>query len=418
MTRLQKIQLKMSECRQAINTLLDVENRTDEQQADLEKRTGEIQQCEPELRAAIAAEPDPTVTRTDPTLDTETRERLELRGRANLGAFLTAALGGRVVNGAEAEYAAAFKAPSGHIPIDLWEQDRPRTEERAATPAPTTGTGVTVAPVQPFIFAPSIAPMLGIEMPSVGSGGYSEMTVSTSLPAGPRTKGTDASDTAGALTAVNATPRSISGRMSITIEDVAAVGQANFESALRQNTSMSVSNSYDDQCLNGDGSAPNVDGLINQLTDPTDPTAVATFDAFVQVFADQIDGLWASRMREVGIVVNVDAYKLSARTFRGTAANGGPVQTFADYAEKMSGSWSTNKRMPATAATIARGIVYRMGRPGLRTASHPTWGTVSIDDIYSDSRSGQRHFTVHILVGSKVLIVQPEAYSLIELKVA
>ena len=59
MTRLQKIQLKMSECRQAINTLLDVENRTEEQQADLERRTGEIQQCEPELRAAIAAEPDP-----------------------------------------------------------------------------------------------------------------------------------------------------------------------------------------------------------------------------------------------------------------------------------------------------------------------------------------------------------------------
>ena len=102
MTRLQKIQLKMSACRQAINTLLDVENRTEEQQADLERRTGEIQQCEPELRAALAAEPDPTVTRTDPTLDTETRERLELRGRANLGAFLTAALGGRVVNGAEA----------------------------------------------------------------------------------------------------------------------------------------------------------------------------------------------------------------------------------------------------------------------------------------------------------------------------
>ena len=43
MTRLQKILLKMSEHRQALNTLLDAENRTDEQQADLEKRTGEIQ---------------------------------------------------------------------------------------------------------------------------------------------------------------------------------------------------------------------------------------------------------------------------------------------------------------------------------------------------------------------------------------
>ena len=74
--------------------------------------------------------------------------------------------------------------------------------------------------------------------------------------------------------------------------------------------------------------------------------------------------------------------------------------------------------MPATASTIARAIVYRMGRMGMRTAVHPTWGTISIDDIYTDSRSGQRHFTVHMLVGDKVLIVQPAAYGLVELKVA
>ena len=74
--------------------------------------------------------------------------------------------------------------------------------------------------------------------------------------------------------------------------------------------------------------------------------------------------------------------------------------------------------MPATASTIARAIIHRMGRMGLRTACCPTWGTVSIDDIYSDSASGIRHFTVHILIGDKVLIVQPDAYDLAEFKVA
>ena len=68
--------------------------------------------------------------------------------------------------------------------------------------------------------------------------------------------------------------------------------------------------------------------------------------------------------------------------------------------------------------TKATAIVYRMGRPGIRTACHPTWGQVGIDDIYSDSRSGQRHFSVHLLVGDKVLIVQPAAYGLLEFKVA
>ena len=209
--------------------------------------------------------------------------------------------------------------------------------------------------------------------------------------------------------------------MTVTLEDVAQIGQANFESALRQNVSMALSDEYDDQAINGNGTAPNIEGLIAQLTDPSNPTDVATFDGFLRAFADQIDGLWASTMREVSLVANVDAYKLSARTFRDTPGNTPTdlgAESFADYAMSKLGGWWTNKRMPATAGTIARAIVYRMGRMGLRTACHPTWGTVSIDDIYTSSRSGQRHFTVHTLVGDKVLLVQPDAYGLAEFKVS
>ena len=92
--------------------------------------------------------------------------------------------------------------------------------------------------------------------------------------------------------------------------------------------------------------------------------------------------------------------------------------SFADYAMTHTGGWWTNKRMPATASNIARGIVHRKGRPGLKTASHPVWANVAIDDIYSDSGSGTRHFSLHVLCGSKVLIVQPDAYGLVEFKVA
>ena len=74
--------------------------------------------------------------------------------------------------------------------------------------------------------------------------------------------------------------------------------------------------------------------------------------------------------------------------------------------------------MPATDANVARGIVYRKGRPGLRTACLPQWGSIAVDDIYSDAASGQRHFTMNILVGSKVLVVQPGAYALVEWKVS
>ena len=425
MTPRQRILTRQSEIRERLNALLGIEERSAEEQTEFEALVTEGQKLEPELRAAILAEAptDTTVTGAD-GLDAEARERLELRGRAHFGAFVLAALQGREVAGADLEYRQSLDLHTG-IPIDLFEADRPApaAETRAVTPAPSTGTGVVVAPIQPYVFSPSIAPRLGIDMPSVGSGGYSEMTVSTALPAGPRAKGVAADGTAGALTAVTANPRRISARLSLAIEDVAAVGQAGFESALRQNTSMSLSDAYDNQCINGDGVAPNVNGLIAQLTDPNNPTSVATFDDFVASFADSIDGLWASMVSEVAIVANVDAYKLSAKTFRdASGADLGSV-TFASYAEKLTGGWWTNERMPATPstgtdATIGRGIVYRKGRMGMRTASHPVWGTLSIDDIYTDSASGQRHFSVHMLVGDKVMLVQPAAYDLVEYKVS
>ena len=393
-----------------------IDELTEEIRAESDGLQTELVDVETRQAAALAAEGDTTGTETrgGDTLDAEARERIELRGRATLSGYLMAALSGRMPDGAEAEFAAAHHAPAGHVPIDLWEADRPVVEHRAATPAPATGTGVTVAPIQPFVFAPSIAPRLGIDMPSVGSGGYSEMTITTALPASPKAKGGDADDTAGALTPITANPRRISARMSVTVEDVAQIGQSNFESALRQNVSMALSDEYDDQAINGGGTSPNIDGLVNQLTDPTNPSAVSDFAAYLASAAGAIDGLWASMLTEVGIVTNVDAYRLSAQVFRANSSD----LSFSDYAREALGGWWTNKRMPATASTIARGIVYRMGRSGLRTACHPTWGTISIDDIYTDSRSGQRHFTVHMLVGDKVLIVQPAAYSLVEYKVA
>ena len=315
------------------------------------------------------------------------------------------------MGGAESEYAAACGVAEG-IPIDLFEQDRPQRQTAAVTPAPATGTGVTVAPVQPFVFAPSIAPRLGISMPQVGSGGYSEMTIDTSLPASPKAKAADADDTAAALTAVSASPRRISARLSLTLEDVASIGVGNFEAALRQNASMALSDSYDDQCINGNGVAPNVNGLRNQLAAVTDPS-LYTLAGVLEVVGSQVDGLWATMLKELSVVVNPETYgKFVASVFTGTDA------TLGDHlAMKLGGYW-TNKRMPATVSTIAEGIVYRMGQRGVRTASHPTWGSISIDDIYTDSRSGQRHFSLHALVGDKVLIVQPSAYDRLKFKLA
>ena len=59
MTAAQTIQVKLSSARQRLNELLQVETRSAEEQTEMETLTNEVSAKEPELRAALAAEPDP-----------------------------------------------------------------------------------------------------------------------------------------------------------------------------------------------------------------------------------------------------------------------------------------------------------------------------------------------------------------------
>ena len=83
MTAVQTIQIRLSECRQRLNTLLQVETRSAEEQTEMETLTTEVGAKEPELRAAIASEPDPQEVVT--TGDPEARELAQLTERANVG---------------------------------------------------------------------------------------------------------------------------------------------------------------------------------------------------------------------------------------------------------------------------------------------------------------------------------------------
>ena len=201
-------------------------------------------------------------------------------------------------------------------------------------------------------------------------------------------------------------------------------GQANFEAILRENLALALSDELDDQTINGNGSAPNLSGIFQRLTDPAAPgAAVATFDDFVTAFAGGLDGLWANTVKDVAIVAGVDTYSLSARTFRDATGQDLGDKAFADYAMEHYGGWFTNKRMPPTAANVQQGILYRKGRSmmggagAMRTAVCPHCNEVSIDDIYSGSAKGERYFTMHVLLGD-VILVQPDAYAQVSFRVS
>ena len=418
----QKLELRASEIRQRLNEIagLEGEAMTDEIRTESDRLGAEYPDVETRRRAAIIAESAESAAETrGAPVDGEARETRELRQRATHTGYLVARMQGRLPDGAEAEYGAAVGVTDGSIPLDLSTVEARAVEHRADTVsgAPST-TGVNLHPVQPAIFAPSIAPRLGISMPQVQSGTFATATVSTSLTAGTKAKGAAGESTAAALTVSTSGVKRITARLSLREEDIASVGQANFEAALRQNLSMVLSDQYDAQALTGNGQAPNLAGIFQRLTDAAAPDAVATFDSFAAVLANGVDGLWASRTNEVAIVVGVDTYRLSARTFQSASSYKGE-RTAAAFLEANSGGWWTNKRMPATVAAskVQAGIVYRKGQPGMQTAVHPVWNRISIDDIYTDSASATRHVTLHVLCGD-VILVQPAAYSEVAFKVS
>lgn len=425
MTDALKAQLAAVKARKELRALALEEDATAEA---IEEKTAEVENLE--ARAAVLAEDEPEDPK--PTeVDAEERERRALIDKATVSGFLAAALKGRVVSGAEAEVSDAFEA-EGDIPVAMFEPspEAREKEARAVTGAPGT-VGVNFAPIVPAIFARSIAPSMGIDMPMVKSGTFGQARINASLTASSRTKGDAQAATAATFAVGTATPKSISAALEFLAEDVASAGHPNFEAALRENLTMALSAELDNQLVNGDGTAPNLAGIFKGLTDATAATDVVTFDSGVASAAALIDGLWAEDLSHVRQLVGVDTYRKMAGTFlaprfvdKGTGSGpnlsgvGTPeAVTLAQWLNANTGGVRTNARMPAASSNVQAGLAFRAGRSGMRTAVAPHWGRISITDVYSGATKAQTAVTLHVLVGD-VIIVQPGAYAETSYKVA
>ena len=175
--------------------------------------------------------------------------------------------------------------------------------------------------------------------------------------------------------------------------------------------------------INGDSSvtATDVNGLLSQLTDPSAPAAaVETWTRFLAIQSAGIDGLWATELEHIGMVVGVETYRLAAATFQGTDSE----ESGASYLKRMGAgdaAFFTNERMPAVDTNVQQGIMCRKGRSmmpsPMRTAVCPSWGYVSVDDIYTGASKGERVFTINTLVGD-VILTQPAAYAQVAFRVS
>ena len=427
MTASVRLQVERSELAEKINQRLADGEMTPEQRAELTAWTERAQQLEPEIRAALVAEDAvEEVVEVVEGLDAEQRERVTLRGKVRITNYLEAAQRGRVPSGAEHELSAAAGV-GDNIPFEAWESHpgaEQRAEHRVVTPAPGTG-GTNLDVLRPAVFAPSVVDKLMVDMPRVESGVYASGTITTKATSDAVKKGADVPETAAAFTVQTTDPHRIGGSVNLALEDIARIGQDNFESLLREHISLTMSESLDDELLNGTGSTGGTDneliGFFQRLDNAADPAANAeTWARFLAIQASGVDGLWASELSHVGIVCGVASYRLAAATFQGTDSE----ESAASYLKRMGSdpyAFVTNSRMPAAVNSIQKGILCRKGRSmmpaPMRLAVAPQWGSFTIDDIYTGALKGERRYVMSMLVGD-LIIVQAAAYSEIAFRIA
>ena len=387
MTRVQRINLKLSEKRQAIGTMLDapVEERSETWQADLDTAKNELKTLESELQAALLIEPEPTETRDADT--SEGREIRQLIEQSELSAYFNSVLGETALDGAERELRQALlgdDARENWAPLDL-------LETRAVTPV--AAAAVTEGNQQPIagrVFARSVPGLLSIPMPTVaaGSAGYPHLasgtTFSNQQPSG------EQAAVAGSFGGSELNPiRATASYEYRTEDEVKLVG---VEDSLRRDLSAGLSNHFSDQVVNGNGTAPNVSGILNAVsaTPGTDPNNADDFGEIAARFFGEVDGLTAYEQSDLRVIMAPDTYEHAVAVYRG---NQSPVNAYENLRANL-GLVSVSDHLPDAASDISLNIVHKASFPE-RNAVMPVWRNLAIiRDPFTLAQKGEVRLTV------------------------
>ena len=395
MLRSQKLEIKSVEIRGRLSELAGLDSLEEDQRTELKEKTAELRQVEEQRVASLEVETlegeqaEKSTNGTNP--DPEERERQEILGKARLGNALRAVMDGRPLQGAENELRSAYGLSGDHeIPHELFEP-REAKDQRAATDAPATGTQVNEQPVQPFIYKEGVAGFLGIDMPQVGGGTASHPVLTTGTPAGMKEKGGAADETAAAFTISSSTPKRVTGSFRVRVEDMAIFPQ--LEDSLRRDIPMSLSNAVEEQILNGDGSAPNITGLLERLTDPDEAMEKHTPGTYVSTIAGSLDGVHGYTLGDLRTLAGKATYQAMASGYFASTA-----VSVASYLDTYTGGLRMSDRIPDVASNLQAGIVRLGMRP--MCAVSVVWGGVTlIRDIYSGAASGEIVVTALQLIG-------------------
>ena len=260
--------------------------------------------------------------------DGEVREIHGLQERAGLGNYIAAAAGGAALQGAEAELNAALKITGfgggATIPYDVlldpvdYAECREETRKvhrrmlqfRAdivTTTADLDG-GVMQRNIFRRLFGRGILDYLNVRIDSVAQGRQEYPLLTGGVDPDMVLESAQKDAAKATFTPVTLKPKRLTGRYVWTVEQQAQIGPG-LETALRRDLADAIRAEQSVQVMDGDGTAPNVTGLLSRYTRADKPAAAILRDGYLNLAVDGIDGLHAYEVSEVKLLFAVDAYK-------------------------------------------------------------------------------------------------------------
>ena len=409
MTNSQRLELRSSELRQRLNELSGMPELTDEQRGEIDTLSIEYADVERQKRAAILAGDTPEIPEPE-SRDSEQREIDGLIERAEIAAYLRAAASGVSVAGAERELRQAVlgdDVDETYMPVDMLLPIETRAD---ASTDVSSAIQHNQQNIIGRIFAQTAGAYLGVQRPSVGIGETHYYALTGGTTADVRLDGVAIEAAAATFTTKSVAPVRLTARYLWGVETTARI--RGFEEALRADIRAVLGDKLDFMAINGQAAvantSPAIAGIISSLTDPTDPDTEATWNDYLSLYPDAVDGKTSMDGSNVRLLTNPETYKHAA---------GLQIATSGELLrrELPNGRFRASANMPTTASTIATILSYRASaRVGY---VQPVWRGINlIRDVYTKAAEGQVALTAIMLTGAAM--VDTSQYKRHEVKIA
>ena len=402
-TKLRQLRERQSKERGRVAEMAIADELTDETRSELDTIEAGTPDLERQIRAATSAveteeteQRDAAATGNKEGLDTEDRERLELRSKARLGRYVLAAMENRSVDGAEGELNAAVGIGANRFPLELLappELRVARTEDRE-----TTGVDIQTMPRTWLdrLFAETAAMRLGITMESVPAGSASFPVTTAGASAAQRGKDQAAGDTAWTVGVTELTPKRNAATLKFSIEDTARI--PGLESALTRDLRMALTEGVDRAMFIGDsGATPNAGDIVGLQGAAIDETTITQTNKIkgpetLSAFLNLIDGIHANTLGDLNVVSAVGAYRLWENTVINSTST---VTTLSKFLRDAGLSWAARGSIEdaTTNGKFGAFVGRRKGIDGAGVAALWEAGEL-IRDVYTDAAKGTVHLTM------------------------